>query len=149
MGQAGSGMISARFASVMERIFGDYSQRQLAQRVEGRLSAPTFSRLRTGRVPSPPTLGILARYFQPELAREFAHEIREMFGEDCTPETAERWLRMIATGATPPTVQVHADGQVDLRGYGGLQDLPPEDRHTLDAVIRAFISERRRARGLE
>lgn len=157
---AGShGLYNDRLAEIVNTVLGPLSQMGASRVAEGTISGPTFGRMRDGRLVSRPILEEFAKRFVTRFRHHYGREIEASQGGQA-PEQILAWLLVEIDAELPPaggrrpykrtrtTRELEAEG-IDVALFEGARDLPPEDRNTLNAIVKAFVADRRKAHGLD
>jgi hypothetical protein len=152
MRSSGGRGYSKELAEIINRVLGDMSQEAAARRCEGELSGPTFGRLRSGKVPTEPTIRTFGQWFWDLVCRHYQQEVEADFGR-CDAASVSNWLAercgylrrpdpVAASDARELTYEPELEDTL-LAGFEGVEDLSESDRRTLSVLVKAYIAEKR------
>jgi hypothetical protein len=136
-------------AQIFQQVLGTTTQTAAEQLTEGLVTHSTFGRALRGKVLEYETYARIATYLAPRFCKHYGTEIETLFGQ-CTPDTVTEWLCLKAgLRPLPLDKQAPASEILGALAFDGADELPAEDLATLGAIVKAFIQQRRTARGLD
>jgi hypothetical protein len=143
---------------ILSDILGSISLEQAHIRLDYELAPETIRRLKKGFPTREGTIRAVAVAFWQRVCEVYGEDVTACFG-DCNVRTASDWLAALwgytpahlSRGTLPPRTEEYDSDleEIDVAQFRGARGLPAEDVETLNAVIRAFIAEKRRLRGVE
>ena len=160
----GSGGINEDVKDITWRVLGELGLDRAAEKLDFKLTRTPIADLKRGKVGREATIRTFAEGFWERFCEEYGHQICERFGQ-CNREAVSDWFAEKAgfglrhqhpateqgsrVGERAPLTYEPNLDEIDIAGWAGASSIPPEDISILNAIIRGFLAERRRQKGLE
>lgn len=140
-------------AAIVGRILGDLSPEQAAIRSDYRVGKDAIRSLRRGKIGWESTARGFADNYGDLLREHYGEEIAAEFG-DAEPKSVSDWFAAKCGFAwkfhlRPEAEELSDLADVDISSYRGAEGLTPDDVRLANELLRTFIRERRKSRGLD